>query len=208
MRRAGEVLKKERLLRELSLEAVEGGTKIKKETLEAIEDSDFLRLPAKPFAEGFVRTYAKFLNLDERKVLAFFRREKREERKQEVFPTFVSPQGKLASSRVLTWSAVLLGLLVLLGYLLFQSQTLLSSPKLIITSPSNQEKTNVPLIVVSGQTEEGVILSVNDQEIAVDPKGLFSEEVRLKEGSNEIEIVAQGKFGRRTTLRRQVIFLP
>jgi transcriptional regulator with XRE-family HTH domain len=60
----GEELKRNRLIREVSLESIASATKISARHLEALERGDFQRLPAPVFTRGFIRAYAGFLGLD------------------------------------------------------------------------------------------------------------------------------------------------
>ncbi len=69
----GEYLKKEREARSISLEEVSEATKIRRVFLEAIEDGDTDKLPANVFIKGFLRSYAKYLEVDSAEVLAAYR---------------------------------------------------------------------------------------------------------------------------------------
>ncbi len=60
----GEELRRNRLVREVSLESIASATKISKRHLEALERSDFAHLPAPVFTRGFIRAYAGYLGLD------------------------------------------------------------------------------------------------------------------------------------------------
>ncbi|HLK67858.1 MAG TPA: RodZ domain-containing protein [Bryobacteraceae bacterium] len=61
----GETLRRERLKRNLDLDAVSRELKISQRFLEAIEDERFDLLPRGVFAKSFVRQYARMLGLDE-----------------------------------------------------------------------------------------------------------------------------------------------
>lgn len=61
----GETLRRERLRRNLELDAVSHELKISQKFLEAIEDERFDELPGGVFAKSFVRQYARMLGLDE-----------------------------------------------------------------------------------------------------------------------------------------------
>ena len=61
----GETLRRERLRRNLDLEAVSRELKISPKLLAAIEAEKFDRLPGGVFAKSFVRQYARLLGLDE-----------------------------------------------------------------------------------------------------------------------------------------------
>jgi cytoskeleton protein RodZ len=60
----GEELRRERLIREVSLEEISSATKISVRLLTALEKSDLARLPAPVFTRGFIRSYSRHLGLD------------------------------------------------------------------------------------------------------------------------------------------------
>ena len=60
----GEELRRERLVREISLEEISSATKISMRLLTALEASDVDRLPAPTFTRGFIRAYSAHLGLD------------------------------------------------------------------------------------------------------------------------------------------------
>jgi len=60
----GEELKRQRLLREVSLESIAAATKISVRHLQALERGDSEKLPAPVFTRGFIRAYAAHLGLD------------------------------------------------------------------------------------------------------------------------------------------------
>ena len=68
----GESLRKERELRSITLEDISAQTKVNIRFLEAIEHDDLSVLPAKAFAKGFLRSYARVIGLDEDLVLTNF----------------------------------------------------------------------------------------------------------------------------------------
>jgi cytoskeletal protein RodZ len=66
----GERLKRERELREVSLDELTKATRISTRFLNALENEDWERLPGGVFGHGFVRTIARYLGLDEEALLA------------------------------------------------------------------------------------------------------------------------------------------
>jgi cytoskeleton protein RodZ len=68
----GENLRREREMRGVSLEEISSATKISLRLLEAIEREDFAKLPGGIFSRSFIRTYARYLGLDEERVVADF----------------------------------------------------------------------------------------------------------------------------------------
>jgi len=68
----GEELRRERVVREISLEEISAATKISMRLLKALEASDLPKLPAPTFTRGFIRAYARHLGVDpEEKVNAY-----------------------------------------------------------------------------------------------------------------------------------------
>ncbi len=68
----GEELRRERVVREISLEEIFAATKISVRLLRALEDGDLAKLPAPTFTRGFIRAYSRHLGIDaEEKVNAY-----------------------------------------------------------------------------------------------------------------------------------------
>jgi cytoskeletal protein RodZ len=66
----GERLKREREMREVTLEELTKTTRISPRFLEALENEDWTKLPGGVFGRGFVRSIARYLGLDEENLLA------------------------------------------------------------------------------------------------------------------------------------------
>ena len=64
----------ERTRRGVSLEDIAKSTGILEANLRALEDNDQARLPERVFVQGYVRSYAKFLGLDENEAVARYAR--------------------------------------------------------------------------------------------------------------------------------------
>jgi len=60
----GDELRRERLVREVTLEEISAATKISVRLLSALERSDLVKLPAPVFTRGFIRAYCLHLGLD------------------------------------------------------------------------------------------------------------------------------------------------
>ncbi len=119
---AGEWLAARRRALQLSLEEVESATRVREDYLAAIEDMDPRRMPAGPYAPGFVRTYAIHLDLDPEAVTARFREEMSPRRLR---TPYVAPQERPPPPKVaipprvwgLALGAAVIGGLAALGWL-------------------------------------------------------------------------------------------
>ena len=69
METLGEYLKTKRETRNITLEEVSKVTKIRRAILEAFESNRYDLLPPRVFAQGFLKTYASYLGLDESEVV-------------------------------------------------------------------------------------------------------------------------------------------
>jgi cytoskeletal protein RodZ len=65
----GERLKREREMREVTMDELSKSTRISNRFLEALENEDWERLPGGVFGHGFVRAIARYLGLDEESLL-------------------------------------------------------------------------------------------------------------------------------------------
>jgi cytoskeletal protein RodZ len=68
----GETLQRARLARGVTLEEAERTTRISRRYLEALENENFGLLPAPVYARGFLRTYARYLDLEPSDLLPLF----------------------------------------------------------------------------------------------------------------------------------------
>lgn len=74
MESVGELLKREREAQGKSIEDVAKVTRMSSQTLAALEDDRFGALPAPVYVKGHLRTYARFLGLDEGEIIQRYTR--------------------------------------------------------------------------------------------------------------------------------------
>lgn len=73
MSELGQLLKKARLEKGLTLDDVQEATKIRKRYLEAIEEGDYKVLPGSFYVRAFIKTYAETVGLNPDELLQFYR---------------------------------------------------------------------------------------------------------------------------------------
>ncbi len=208
MKTVGEILQENRNKKNLTLDEVEKATKIRKKVLAYLEKSDWSSLPSATFVKGLIKNYGKFLDLDEKELLAFYRREYDERRDQK---KGFSRKQKNDSSwfrftpQTVTFSVVGVVVLVVVGYLFVQYQSFTGSPLLEIQEPQNNIKINKLEVNLVGKTWEDAILKVNGEKVTVSPGGTFSLPVKLNRGLNTITVTAENRFGKISTQKRLVV---
>ncbi len=75
MDRVSEQLRKTRQAKGIELKEVKEATKINSKYLQALEEGDYYVLPGLVYTEGFLRSYARFLDLDADNLVSIFREE-------------------------------------------------------------------------------------------------------------------------------------
>lgn len=208
MKTVGQNLKEVREAKFYTLEEVEKATKIRKELLEALEKGDYVKLPPATFIQGFIKNYAKFLNLDSEKLLAIFRREYAENKHQPyVMDAFSHPPNesklRITPGRVIG-GVISLIVLVFFVYLWFQYHQLAGSPNLSLSSPIDQYTASEHVVLVEGKTDPEVKVLINSTEVPVDGEGNFKEEINLSSQVTKIIVLAVSKFGQKIQLERTV----
>jgi cytoskeleton protein RodZ len=117
----GEKLRRERELRGISLDQIAAATKISTRMLKAIEEEKFDLLPGGIFNKGFIRSYAKFLGIDEEQAVADYVAATGPEEPVNNLPQIADvperPTRQLDEEGTISWTTiVVLVLLVAVGY--------------------------------------------------------------------------------------------
>lgn len=202
MKTAGQLLQEKRLEKELSLDDVARKTKLKKEYLEALEKSDFNRLPSATSIKGFLRNYAVCLRLNPETVLAMFRRDFEENSSGEIIPRgLVDPiagKRRLPSANFLI---LIIALTAFLGFLGFQLYNWWSLPSLEVIQPLDGDVYGEK-VTIKGRTDRDNVISISGQKVIVSPDGEFSLDLIFPAGSHSVVITATDRQGKSRLLER------
>lgn len=104
----GAALRAERERRGLTVDDVAANLRIRRTLIDAIEHGRYKELPGAPYAVGFIRTYAEFLELDREEMIRRFQSEAKglEDRKELNFPKPL-PESRLPGGVLLLMSAII-----------------------------------------------------------------------------------------------------
>lgn len=83
-----------------------------------------------------------------------------------------------------------------------------SPPNLSIDSPSDGSSVNSETIIVSGKTDEGVRVTVNDFWAVLNPDNTYSYTLKLNQGGNKILVVATDEAGNKSEKEINVTYSP
>lgn len=208
MKTVGSILKEARGEKNITLNQAEEATKIRLKFLQAIESDDYSSLPSLSYAKGFVKNYSEYLGLDSSMVLAFFRRQTAEVTRSSLLPKATSePMGKsllqLTPGKFLAGILIVL-VLIFLGYLGLQYGKLNQPAFLSVESPVNQLVTHDRRVDILGKTDPDATVTVNGINVVVRGDGKFFDQISLESGVNKITIVATSRFGKSSTIVREV----
>jgi len=210
-KRLSTILKNEREKRGLVPAQIEKATKIRKEYIIALEKGKFSVLPEEVYIRSFLRTLAKFFNLDPVILIERYREEidpkKPGTRKPVNFRT-----GRLKEPLIIVTPRNLtigLGILVglfFLGYLWYEISGFAIAPKLIIDEPSQKElQINKDQLLIKGRTDSNAVLTINQEPVPVNQQGRFREKVQLQPGLNLLTLKAVTNGGKESSKEIKVI---
>lgn len=197
----GTILKKEREKKGLLLIDIEKQIKVREKYLKAIEDENWNYFSSKIYITGILKNYSRVLNLDHKKVLAFFRRdyEKKEEVKfkRKVSSAYLTSETK----NFLKLGLIILSLFFIL-YFVFQLKTYFSPPNFILLSPTTKNFSIEKNIKIIGKTEKDTSVTIVGERIYQNKEGIFTYEYSLNEGKNKLIINLVGANGKKTTVEK------
>lgn len=207
MKTVGEILKTARLRKRLKRSEIAKATKINAKYIKALESNDFSSLPEAAFVKGFIRNYSNAVNLDPDQALAVFRRDYDQDVKGQIVPRGLAVseiEKRILWTPKTTLIAGLLFLaLTLASYFIYQYRLLAAAPALEIKSPQEQEQVQ-PNLMLIGTTDPQATVTINNQQVSVNPDGTFSQSLVLPEGERTITIEAISRTGNSRIIQRTV----
>lgn len=196
----GEKLKKLRLQYRMSYTDIAKATRIQAKYLEALENGEYEKLPAEVYVRGFLRSYARYLGLDEEAFLKLYDKEKNirknlgQEKKAVETQRYPSMNAWVVTPR----AAIVTLLILVLGgtflYLFSEFRSFVAEPRLVILGPASGATIDGAGVVVRGKTDPGVSITVNGEPVFVGADGTFAESLTLQSGLNRITVRATNRF--------------
>ncbi|MFA6532833.1 MAG: helix-turn-helix domain-containing protein [Patescibacteria group bacterium] len=197
----GSILKNEREKKGLLLSDVEKQIKVREKYLKAIEDENWSYFSSKIYITGILKNYSRVLNLDHKKVLAFFRRDY--ERKEEVkFKRKVESSYLTSETKKFLKIGLIVITLFFIAYFILQLKTYFSPPTFTLLSPKASNFTIEKKVKISGKVEKDTSVTISGERIYQNKEGIFNYELSLNEGTNKITIILLGANGKKTTIEK------
>jgi len=202
------MLRKQRLQLGFSLSGISHRILVAERYLSAIEEGNWQYLPGEIYIRNFLKRYAEELKLDPDRVIKAY--EKKQDQAYESSIGSLQRTLPLPTTHFLMLPKILRNILLgfagiaVVGYLLFQVNQIISPPYLEIYTPADNFVTEATFVVVSGKTDMGVELTINDTVVNLN-QGEFEEVVDLQKGLNIIKITAQKKYSKATVKERKIM---
>jgi len=198
---AGEILKNQRLKKNLSLTDISKQIKIKEKYISALENNNWNFFESKVYIEGLIKTYSRFLGLNYKKVLPFFYRDYEDNEvvsfRKRISDKYFTPQVKKFFQTL-----VFISIFIFFGYFIYQIKIFLTPPKIVLISPKTDTFYNENLIKIVGKTEKETSINIFGEKVYPNQDGIFEYNFPLKKGHNELIIELVGANGKKTVFKK------
>jgi cytoskeletal protein RodZ len=201
MTTVGQILKKQRENKGLTLFDVEKQIKIREKYLRAVEDNNWNYFSSKIYIVGILKNYSRLLGLDSKKILAFFRRDYDHHEdikfKERISSSNLTPESKRVF-RIIT----IISFLAIFSYFGYQLRLYFLPPNIMIISPKTIDFTTETKIKILGKTEKDTMVVINGNREYTNSNGEVEYDLFLKEGNNKIIIELTGANGKKTVVEK------
>lgn len=203
----GDMLRQTREKQNISLEQLQKLLRVRKHLLVAIEQNNWKPFSSKIYISGIIKSYASAVGLEEKKALAFFRRDYETvddlSLKRRVSSRLFRPVAKTYTVAGL----VLLGLVFML-YFGYQLSIFLLPPKITIVAPQQTQFKRRDKVTITGRTEKEAVVTIFGTRVYPNENGVFSYDLPLKNGLNKVVIQAIGANGKKAVITKEYVLIP
>ncbi len=205
METLGEYLTEIRKQMNLTLEEVSKQTGIFEKFVYNIEQGRYNQLPPDVYVRGFLKKLAEVYSIPPSVLLDQYQKERgvaESVARDKITPVkgWKSWFEKVSiTPKLITLLAVVVFGTVASGYVLFQIFAINKTPSLEVFEPKNDSVIKGSKVSVSGRTEIGMTVTINNQNILVNRDGTFTTEVGMVPGQKDLIIESQNKLGKKNT---------
>jgi cytoskeletal protein RodZ len=200
----GEYLAEVRQRLDLSKEEVAERAGFNLKFLSSLENGDFAHLPPDVYVIGFLKQIAVIYSIDADSLIEQYRKERGIAK--HITQNTTSPRSFKRYFEKLVITPKLLTLVVGLGfvvltvlYVVWQVLSINRNPALEIFEPQDRQVVKQSSITVSGKTDPGMTVTINDQTVFVDSEGNFQTQLGITPGPKDLIFTAKNKFDKAVT---------
>jgi transcriptional regulator with XRE-family HTH domain len=199
IQKLGERIKRTRRKKQISLAKMESLTKIRSRYIEALERGEYDNLPGDIYIKGFLRKIARVLHMDEARLIGLYLTEIRGKPRHLSLDVMkgISEARFVITPKMIFIFLGIAAFLLLGGYLWYQISGFAAAPTLKIAKPVKEDLiVKTDHLIIAGTTDPGTNLTINGQVVPIDLNGQFFEDIKLKNGLNQITLIAANKIGK------------
>ncbi len=204
----GETLRASREERGESVEDVERLTHVGKKFVLALEANDLGKLPEPVYAKKFVKALAKHYGIDPDAASDALLKEMAVAAEVPVAGRPVNfVEGRSLVAAPILFKSVALGAVFvgIIGYFAYSVHDILKPPAVTLYSPHDDQVFADNRVVIEGQTEPEVDLSVNSEPVAIETDGSFKDVLNLPPGVSHLRVVAKKRHSREQEILLKVV---
>ena len=197
----GKLLRAARERKKISIRDVEKQIKVREQFIRALEEDKWYSFTSRIYVTGILKNYARFLELDERKILAFFRREY--ERSEELrFKEKVSTSYLSSDSKKTLFVGFIFICVLLVSYFSYQLFQYFKPPTVQILAPTSTLFKRELTVKIIGKTEKEAVITIMGERVYQNKEGIFEYVIPLKQKENTVSIEVIGANGKKTVLEK------
>ncbi|MBX4186762.1 MAG: DUF4115 domain-containing protein [Candidatus Doudnabacteria bacterium] len=200
----GEYLQQVRKQLNLDIKTVSILAQVKPVYLELLEAGAYAKLPADVYIRGFLKSLANFYHIKEQILIDQYEKERGFETSTVVNLPALKKNYLSLTPRTLIVGASLLVAVIAIVYIGLEIRSVLVPPYLQLLEPGNDLTVDGNSIVVSGKSEIGAEVFINNQPVLSDQSGNFTETLLLSSGLNVVEVSAKNKFNKTSRVERKI----
>ena len=141
------------------------------------------------------------MNLDHKKILAFFRRDY--EKKEEVkFKRKVSSDSLTSETKKFLKLGLIILILFFISYFIYQLKVYFSPPNFTLLNPNIKNFTIEKSVKISGKTDRDTAIVIAGERVYQNKEGIFTYDYSLNEGENKLIINLTGANGKKTMVEK------
>jgi hypothetical protein len=165
-----------------------------------LEQGAYDKLPADVYVKGFLKAFAEYLNADEKDLIRSFKKEKSIQKSIKGDNSKKNDYKKISLSnfsvnpRIISIVLITILFIGMSLYLYNKLDSFVSTPELVVLNPDENSVVYKSQILVSGRTDEGNEVFINNQPVLVDENGSFKENLILRSGINMITVRSVNRF--------------
>jgi len=209
----GEVLKKARISKKITLAEMEAITKVRQKYLHSLEKDDWNELPQEVYIRSYTIAYARALGLDLSEITKAFESLAITKRSLNNSSSFYYKNSFkevkfLVTPKFLAYFALIGFVVSMFSYIVFQVVSFAGSPNLQVSSPADNMTVDEDEINIEGVTEGNTVLTINQEKVPVTGDGRFSTNLKLHRGLNIIEVKATNRINKESSKLLTIEYKP